>query len=107
MELMVIQQSLALVAALAVAQCLALLCVSQCALAAAKSAHMVFAALRRCLLIRASRYQWTMGPRVSQSLFQCEVIVMLIALWASDSRNQLDKNQMTSAPFDCMMLLCL
>jgi hypothetical protein len=81
-----------LVAALAVAQCLALLCVSQCALAAAKSAHMVFAALRRCLLISASRSQLTMGPKVSQSLFQCEVIVMLIALWASDSRNQLDKN---------------
>ena len=81
MELMVIQQSLALVAALAVAQCLALLCVSQRALAAAKSAHMVFAALRRCLLISASRSQLTMGPKVSPSLFQCEVIVMLIALW--------------------------
>jgi hypothetical protein len=92
MELMVTQQSLALVIALAVSQCLALLCVSQCALAVAKPAHMVFAALRRCLLTRASRSQWTMGPSALQSLFQCEVIVMLTALWASDSRNQFDKN---------------
>jgi hypothetical protein len=40
LELTVIQQSLALVTAPAVAQCPALLCISQCALVAAKSAHM-------------------------------------------------------------------
>ena len=40
MELTVILQCLALVTADAIAQCLALLCISQCARAAAKSAHM-------------------------------------------------------------------
>ena len=40
MELTVILQCLALVTADAIAQCLALLCISQCASAAAKSAHM-------------------------------------------------------------------
>jgi len=40
MELTVILQCLALVTADAIAQCLALLCISQCAHAAAKSAHM-------------------------------------------------------------------
>ena len=105
MELMVTQQSLALVIALAVSQCLALLCVSQCALAVAKPAHMVFAALRTCLLTRASRSQWTMGPSALQSLFQCEVIVMLTALLTPVISST--RIQTTSTPFDCMMLSCL
>ena len=41
---MVIQQCLALVTALAVAQRSALLCISQCARVAAKTAHMIYVA---------------------------------------------------------------
>jgi|Cyp2metagenome_2_1107375.scaffolds.fasta_scaffold1126538_1 hypothetical protein len=44
MELMVIQQCLALVTALVVAQRSALLCISQCARVAAKTTHMIYVA---------------------------------------------------------------